>query len=229
VEYLETGTLQTLQGSLSAWPGASNSPSGAVNTWTTGNGNSRRDWRLETTLTTEVTAGTPPVFTQNDFPVLLSVNHATPQPVLDYQGAIGATTNEVIFLEPQRASHPTDIHVERVMALTNGVEIRTSFFWPNEPPTAAGYTAPLVRFDVTRITGLTSEAIVLTNYYSQTYRPGHHNFTEEFIFEPRLEPGVSAATLAELQALNILFLHATWGEVTPRIHALGFDQKLRKL
>jgi hypothetical protein len=38
-----------------------------------------------------------------------------------------------------------------------------------------------------------------------------HNFTEEFIFEPRLEPGLSPATLAELNAANIQFIHADWG------------------
>jgi hypothetical protein len=70
---------------------------------------------------------------------------------------------------------------------------------------------------------------VLTGYYSQTYRPGHHNFTEEFIFEPRLEPGLSALALAELEAANIQFLHVELGFVEPVINVLGLDQKFRKL
>ena len=109
------------------------------------------------------------------------------------------------------------------------VEITTRFYWPNEPPAAAGYTAPLVRFVETRITGLTTQPIVLTNYYSQTYRPGHHNFTEEFIFEPRLEPGLSAQALAELQAANIRFFHVHFGFGDTVINVLGFDGKMRSL
>ena len=109
------------------------------------------------------------------------------------------------------------------------VDIQTTFYWPNDPPAAAGYTAPLVRFVETRINGLTTQPIVLTNYYSQTYRPGHHNFTEEFIFEPRLEPGLPASTFAELEAANIQFLHVELGFVEPIINVLGMDQKLRKL
>ena len=66
-------------------------------------------------------------------------------------------------------------------------------------------------------------------YYSQTYRPGHHNFTEEFIFEPRLEPGLPASTLAELNAANIQFLYVDLGFVTPVIYLVGLDQKMRRL
>jgi hypothetical protein len=70
---------------------------------------------------------------------------------------------------------------------------------------------------------------VLTNYFSQTYRPGHHNFSEDFIFEPRLEPGVPASVLGELNAANIQWIHARWGVVPPIVNVLGLDQKLRKL
>ena len=58
----------------------------------------------------------------------------------------------------------------------------------------------------TTITGLTTSPIVLTGYYSQTYRPQHHNFSNDYIFDPWLEPGISATTLNELQAANIRLL-----------------------
>ena len=82
--------------------------------------------------------------------------------------------------------------------------IRTSFYWP-QPPSgiAAGYTAPLIAWKETRIEGLTTQPIVLRDYYSQTYRPEHHNFSENFLFEPALEPGISSAILAELKAKDI--------------------------
>ena len=59
----------------------------------------------------------------------------------------------------------------------------------------------------TTITGYTTTPIELTGYYSQTYRPEHHNVTEHFLFEPRLEPGISQTILDELEAKNIRLIH----------------------
>jgi hypothetical protein len=110
------------------------------------------------------------------------------------------------------------------------INIQTSFYWPENPQLAAGYTAPLVEWVETQITGLTSEPIVLHGYYSQTYRPEHHNFGESFIFEPRLEEGISPETLAELAAANVQLLHCVVrsGGVV-EVSALGFDQQFRRL
>ena len=230
VDYVETGAVRTLSGPLNTWPNASNAPAGDINYWTTGNGAFRRHWTLETTFMTNVTGATPPIFTQNDFQCLLNVTYATAVPTVDPNGGeFTTTTSEIAVLEVCRPLRPGDILVQRRMEKPGVVDIVTTFYWPNEPPTAAGYTAPLVRFVETRITGLTSQAIVLTNYYSQTYRPGHHNFSEDFIFEPRLEPGLPAAVLQELEAANIQLIHAHWGIDPPPINALGLDQKLRKL
>jgi hypothetical protein len=55
----------------------------------------------------------------------------------------------------------------------------------------------------TILEGFTSEPIVLRGDHSQTYRPGHHNFWEEFLFDPWMEPGIDPATLEELKAANI--------------------------
>ena len=59
----------------------------------------------------------------------------------------------------------------------------------------------------TVITGLTSTPITLTNSFAQSYGPGHHNFTEDFIFEPGLDPSVTPAQKAELNAKNIRLIH----------------------
>jgi hypothetical protein len=229
LDYVENGVVHSLSGALNSWPNASNSLSGSLNYWMTGAGPNRRAWQLHTTITTNVTGAQPPIFTQNDFETYVSVDYATPVPTVSQLGEFTTTTNEIAFLEPRRELGPNDILVQRNVSKSNVVDIEISFYWPNEPPAAAGYTAPLVRFVQTRITGLTTQPIVLTGYYSQTYRPGHHNFSEEFIFEPRLEPGLPASTLAELEAVNIQFIHAEWGNLGPVINAVGLDQKLRKL
>ncbi len=67
-------------------------------------------------------------------------------------------------------------------------------------------------------------------YYSQTYRPEHHNFSEHFLFEPALEPGMPATTLSELQAQNIRYIYTyASGGPTEKIVAVGFDGSTRQL
>ena len=105
--------------------------------------------------------------------------------------------------------------------------IQTSFYWPKRPDGVMIYTAPLLQFTETRITGLTTDPIVLTNRYSQTYTPGHHNFTEEFIFEPRLDPGVPPATHAQLNAANIQLIYVFWsGGSTSSFYVLGLRPEI---
>jgi len=54
--------------------------------------------------------------------------------------------------------------------------------------------------------GLTSEPVLLHGEYAQTYRPGHHNFSETFVFEPALDPGVSQQQLDELAEAGVRLL-----------------------
>jgi len=229
-EYPDKGVLQTLSGPLQGWSNASNSPSGGTNYWTTDAGTNRRSWRLETTLKTTVTGAQPPIFTQSDFAKKVAVTYATPMPTIDSSGVSSKVTNETVSLEVQPVLMPGAVLQERTLVKTNVATIQTSFYWPKEPGGIMIYTAPLLRFVETRITGLTTDPIVLTNCYSQTYGPGHHNFTEEFIFEPRLDPGVPPATLAELNAANIQLIYVFWqGGPNAVFYVLGLDQKFRPL
>jgi hypothetical protein len=68
-----------------------------------------------------------------------------------------------------------------------------------------------VKFESTTLTGLLPHPIVLRGYYSQTYRPGHHNFTEEFIFEPALDPELPASDLSALNNAGIQALYIEAG------------------
>jgi hypothetical protein len=67
----------------------------------------------------------------------------------------------------------------------------------------------------------------LRGYYSQTYRPGHHNFTEEFLFEPRLEPDMDPAILRALEAINVQAIHIVTGQANATLTILGLDGRLR--
>ncbi len=228
-EYPDNGIIQTLTGPLNGWPNASNSPSGGTNYWTTGAGANRRSWRLETALQTTVTGAQPPIFTQADFAKKVAVTYATAVPVISFSGVSGKVTNESVSLELQPVLTPGALLKERTLH-TNAVTIQTSFYWPKRPDGVMIYTAPLLQFVETRIAGLTTNPIVLTNCYSQTYGPGHHNFTEEFIFEPRLDPGVPPATIAQLNAANLQLIYVFWSGGTNAIMwGLGLDQKFRPL
>ena len=100
----------------------------------------------------------------------------------------------------------------RAVTGTNGVAVTTSFYWPKPPSgIVAGYTAPLVQFVETQIVGLTTEPLVLRDDFAQTYRPGHHNFSEYFLFEPRLDPHVSSEQRAELLARNVQLIYVCAG------------------
>lgn len=229
LEHIENGGRQNLSGQLSTWPGATLSADGKTHGWTTGSGAGLRRWSLDAEVTTSVSGGTPPVFTAADFPVSVVVTHTTPQPATDHNGEFQTTIQDYVRLEPPRPVTPGCIPVERVLENGKGLSVRTRFLWPDEPPTAGGYTAPLVKFTETTLTGFTSRPITLTGYWSQTYRPGHHNFTEDFIFEPALEHGADPALLAELLAANIQAIHIRGGYTDPDINAISPDGRLRRL
>ena len=225
-QYAEDATLQTLSGPISSWPNAFCSPNGQSNYWTTGLGAKQRAWSLQTELTTVVTGSQPPVFTQSDYPKRLSVTYTTP---------VAGIQTEMVGVQPVSALNEPGALQRRIMTKTNVVEIQTSFYWPKPPVDfVAGYTAPLLRFDETRITGLTTQPILLKGYFAQTYCPGHHNMIEDFVFEPRLEPGLSPDTLAELQTQNIKWIHVqrvdeTLPYLQTRFYAIGFDDISREL
>jgi len=230
-EYVEDGFRQSLSGPMNSWPGASNSIDGSLNYWTTGSGTNQRNWQLETQFPRTVAGSQPPVVTQQDFDQdyyykCLNVTYAVSMPT-----PWGGTTNETIRFTPSPQLLPSARRQERTWAKTN-VAVQTSFYWPKEPDACAGCTAPLIRFAQTRISGMSSNPILLTNDFSQTYNAGPHNFGEEFIFEPRLEPGLPQSTLAELNAANIQLLyvrHVIPNETNATFYLLGLDGKLRTL
>jgi hypothetical protein len=225
VEYLDGTNRLTLTGDLASWSDASHSSDGTTNTWTTGPATNTWKWQLVTEIRTNSLNGEPPIFGQSDFFKQVHVQYAHPVPTVSWEGP-GTTIRETITLEPRRTIGPASIRTERSFS-TNAIQIVIAFYWPPPPRGAtAGYTAPLVHFEETRITGLTSAPITLTNYYSQTYRPGHHNFTEEFIFEPALEPGLPDSTRAELEAANIQLIYLRLGG-PDELLILGFDQRFR--
>jgi hypothetical protein len=77
---------------------------------------------------------------------------------------------------------------------------------------------------------LISRPIHLQGYYSQTYGPSHHNFIEDFIFDPWLEENLPLEDKAELTAKNVrlIWIRDDGGSVL-MIRLLGLDGRFRSV
>ena len=211
-DYLEGRQTNRLSGAPASFPNASHSVEEefVIDRWTLGSGPDRRDFELRTQIKRQVPPQQSPVFNLADLRLELVVSYATPQPALEWgfdgQKPVTVSRHSVVLAPPRVLTARSPLQ-ERT-AIAGNVKVRTSFFWPAPPDRGIGdKTAPLGRWKETVIEGLTAQPITLRGEFSQTYRPGHHNFSEEFIFEPALEEGISATVLAELEAANVRFIH----------------------
>lgn len=246
LEYLgERGKVKHLTGSPTLWPDASHSsetvsgPWGVVQTidsWQITHWSGPSRWELIAKMPDRVSR-TQPVLTLHDLAnkelsnssLNLRVEYTNPVRAGDSSWNPGATTLEdVARLWPVQGPHPKDTLQTRSFAdASEGSSITTTFYWPPEPTGAvAGYTAPVKSWVETVIEGYTAEPIVLHGYYSQTYGPMHHNFSEHFLFEPRLEPGISPSILQQLGARNIRLIHLFYDGIGPNpfIETYGFER-----
>ena len=228
LEYLDSPRIRTLGGIPQLWPYASHTYDGVdtFDGWTMHHLSNQRACELRVEhVPTKVSVEESPILTFVDFWLpYLNVQYQRPVPSWDWQGP-KTTTSDSIRLCPCPKPQPGDILRQRTFTGPKGVKIQTTFYWPPDPGAAAGYTAPLSRWVETIIEGYTTQPIVLHGWYSQTYRPEHHNFGEHFIFEPRLEPGIAPDLLAELRAKNICFIHVFAGYQDVTITTYGFDDQ----
>lgn len=191
------------------------------------------DWKLRIPLLRAAQFESFPTQTMGDFSVFYEAEYSNPLPDINSDGNPTTVMSESVHLEPGSPDDPpppgSTKEIRTHQGRTIGLEV--GFYWPPAPTgIVAGYTAPWVGWDETTITGLTTHPIVLTGYYSQTYRPGHHNFYEEFVFEPQLEEGMDESALAELRSANIRMIHFwTAGSTRGRVKAIGFDGTIRDL
>jgi len=238
-QHVSNGGIITRSGSPASWPAHTHTvtpstqfnPTRVSDTWQFTSQGGLTTYEMEIHLAPERFYKTSPIRTLEDFTIYFLAHYENPLPTIDFQGET-TTTQETVNLVPgspddplAEGSLPQTRHGE-----TAGVEIDIDFYWPPMPTgIVAGYTAHLEKWDKTVITGLTAEPITLRGYYSQTYRPGHHNFTEEFIFEPRLEEGISAAQIQELETQNIRQIYVEFGFVNPVFKVLGADGIFRDL
>ena len=169
-----------------------------------------------------------PVVTLADMRIGVEVEYAEPVWISDTE----TTSSEAAPLyepwEPTAGDVPEEFSFDDPntgVSLTTRCRIRWRF-WGFGPPTS-------VQFESTRIEGLTTEPIVLTGFFSQSIGGGAHLCPKNFLFEPALEPGISRATLTELERQNIRLIYFTtgarecrpteWEDTPPLIRFYGFD------
>jgi len=148
----------------------------------------------------------------------------------DFRLMLGES-NDLACLRPYRAVREDDPPRGAEFVGTNGWSIAAEYWTPKEAHFAIIKTLSLLAWKETRITGLTTVPIVLTGYYAQTFRPGHHNFHEDFVFEPRLDPATTPQQLSELAARNIRLIHFHANYIGPGtgVWAHGFDGTITEL
>lgn len=225
LEYVSGATTAVVQGAPSQWPGASHGVDGDATVDGFSLGTDQHTLRTELTrLVREVDS---PIRTAATMSMYHSAVYTTPVPSIEWSG-LGSRTEEGVWLgscPEQNVLGPENRRVNDVFTF-GAVQIDTAYYFPRPPSgITAGYTAPLYQWDRTILTGLTTAPIELVGYWSQTYRPAHHNFGGEFIFDPWLEPGIAESVKAELTTANIRWVYTDGGQ----LWALGLDGVLRQL
>ncbi len=122
-------------------------------------------------------------------------------------------------LKLQLARKPTDTFVTKEFEAGN-ITLETKFYLRIKGG-CRGCVWPFIEFEETRIRGVTKEEMRLQGYFSQIYTAEHIG-PESFIFEPQLDPCVSASTLAELAADNIRLFFVDGAKVM----IMGLDGRL---
>ncbi len=185
---------------------------------------------LHTTLPRTVASRTAPLLMPSDLWRTLYARHATPKPEVEWD-RWGTTTEDVVRLVvPKPVTAGSLLQERRWTNAARTMRVTTRFHWPERSGGIdAGYTAPNIGFVETRIEGLLPEPLVLTSYWSQTYSPEHHNFSEHFLFEPRLDPGMSAAQVQALETARIRILHVWHSGPEGIFTAIAPDGSTRRL
>lgn len=249
IEYVDDNQINTISGQMPLLPFANHSfdASNAYDSWRIDNLANPRTYTLQTNITPRlVSQAQSPIFLLSDLalqPVTLSesrfgvlrFNVVYDKPVrsiyqerswTDPAPELAASTSNQLDL--WRAKHTADDLVyERSYTEPGVASITTSFYVPPPPKNESWFmrTAPSVEWIETVITGFTTNPIVLHGFYSQTFHPWHHNIYEYFLFEPRLEPGISQSILDELAAQDIRLIYLaldTFGSES-QITTFGFD------
>ncbi len=230
IEHVNGNRIETLTGPIQDFRNYSNTVSFIYGGWTV-----RDFWHMSSAggpATMELRTYVEPGQRLFARPSLSLTAHYD-QPVPHTMGSTGVTmrTSESILLTEQRSEETMaqDYLVNQSYAFNGGgTNIIITPAYRRGADSAFDDTRRLIGTMQTRIEGITSQPILLTNFYSQTISFGHGYFGTEFLFEPRLEQGIPQHLLDELEALDIRLFHlAVAGSRT--LHFIGRDGTWRRV
>ena len=232
-EFLDGTNVISTAGAITNWPEFSHSTdrSGTVDSWSYGSGSSRRVFSLR--LDGLGLGGVPSsdaIRFLSDYSATLSATLAAPIVSVGSDGVVFWNTNLSASLVLTRSTATNEIMGVSVARAgkTAGGTFRTL-----TPPNGGVFiwTYPALEWIDGYLSGFTSEPVPLRNYYSLTFNPAHHNWNDEFIVDPSLDPGVSAAQRAELFSANIRLIYGFANYFGPagRLFAVGFDNSVREV
>lgn len=226
----EAALARRWDGGPSGWPGArfARVPEGTEDSFLMNDPPGTR-WTLALQVPLSIPGAASPVLVLSDLTAVARADYTVPQPAFDFMGATNTLKDEA-RLGPVPVVGPTSLLQVRALKTPAGVQATLRFHWP-EPPRgpSAGYTAPCIGWVGTTLAGLTRDPIEIRAASAQTYHPYHHNFSEEFLLEPGLDPSLTAAQRAELEAANIRMVYLfTEDRTTAQAWFVGLDGKLRQ-
>lgn len=193
---------QTLQGPVSAFPGvafgarAQDEVQVPTVSWRETNG--------QRTVSLVRASGFPsPILLPEDLLLESRLVYDTPRPFFDPMAEAPRTRDDdTTTLAPCTRVEPNGAELVVELDGLRGIHVKTTFKL-TQPEGPFEKTTPLARFVSTTITGWIAEPITLTGELAQTGIPAHHNFSYSFVFEPALDPNLSAAQRAAIEATGI--------------------------
>jgi len=235
IEYVADGRVQEITGPMSLLPGARHEYEAPltdwdrytlIDGWRLDDPCNPRTVRLRTTPAFQVTVPDP-VVTMDDLRLTVEVEYDRPVPTGETDATI---VEETTLYRPWEPGEQDWLDTCEFDDPNTGVSIRVRFYmrwsWDPSSPTS-------IQIERTQIEGLTSEPIVLTGFFSQSVGGGAHLCPKNFLFEPRLESGISQGILDELKARDIRLIYFTtgarecrpteWEDTPPAIRFYGFD------
>ncbi|MBM4397316.1 MAG: hypothetical protein FJ087_16730 [Deltaproteobacteria bacterium] len=191
-----------------------------------GSGTTMRAVRIEAAVPRLVTAADTPILSLDDLLITVTAEYSNPVPYADFNGTGTRTADATMLWHTCGAAVKKWQPITEKVVTEDGVTVASRFWWAdlNEPFLK---TFPLGVWDQTVITGLIAQPITLTGYFSQSNRPAHHNFSESFLFEPRLEPGIDPAIITALEAIDVAAIAVDWPIASGGIRYVGLDGQLR--
>lgn len=199
------GAPQTLQGAVSAFPSAAfgTEPIGPQQSELVPTASWREAAGRRTLRLVQMGSTMSPIVVPEDLTVESRFLYDTQRPFWDVSTSAAALrANDASSLVACARLEPET--TDRVVELDSlrGIHVKTTFRHAKSEGLFEK-TAPIARFVSTVITGWTTEPITITSELAQTGIPAHHNFDYAFVFEPALDPGLSAAQRTEIRASGI--------------------------